>query len=311
MSSSPQPFYIRKQRSIPEILLDTIRYMAKNANALFLSAGFLALPLILISKAVAAYLTEDATPFNESILHKSELDKTTFIFYCILFGVFVLGLGVYNFILNKFMGLANQLPTTKASADTIRQDFKAAFKEWLPNFVIIFILYDILWQIMHVLSGLQRDYNTSLDPDSDAISYYSQLALPYLPVLAVLPFLLFLLFAGLYLCYRDKSDTSAAATVLRDMTRKYYKKIFLSGAAILLVSFLAYYFLQKLVFLFYSIFSFLSMNMSFYMIFDLMKMAFSFAIIGFMQIAFILLLGSMEDDQESHYIRQQVDQIQS
>ncbi len=164
---------------------------------------------------------------------------------------------------------------------------------------------------MHLLLGLQRDYNSSLDPNPDVISYYTQVALPCVPVLVVLPFLLFLLFGSLYICYRDKSDTEAAARLLGAMIRKHYKSIFRSGISILLISFLTYYLLQKLLFLLSGIFSFLFMSINFYMVLDLTKLAFGLALIGFMQIAFILLLGSMEDDQEEHYIRQQVDQIQS
>lgn len=310
MKPCPEPFHIRKNRSLTEILMGTISYLGRNANALVLSAGILALPLILFSKAAAAYITEDSTPFHESIFHKSELSKKAFIFYCMLFSIFILGLGIYNFILNKFMAINDKSPTTLVSADLIKQDFKASFKRWFPNFLIIFIFYYGLSQVTHVLTGMQHEYNNTLDPDSDAISYYSQLAIPYLPVIAVLPFLVYLLFASLYLCYRDQTDTTATARLLMKNMRQNYKKIFLCSGAILVVAFLANYFLQKFLFVCFGIFSFLSINVSFYLLFDIIRMALGFAIVAFIQIACIILLGSMEDDAESHYIRQQMDQIQ-
>lgn len=304
-------FYIRKQRSIFQILQATVQYMGKHANVLFLSISLLALPFILLSTYVANYLTGDATPFDEFLSDKPTMDKPALVAYYLLFLFFVLGLGIYNMVINKFMMLSDRSASATITTDLIKQGSLESLKKWLPSFCFFFVAYYLLWHGIRLLFEFKTHYHEGLEVYADdPVTYYAELSIPYLPIIAITPFACYLVFSSLYVSFRDGADTTAALKTVWETGRNHLKKTFLGACAILLVAMVAYYLLNRLFLLmYYAMFS-ASLPEHFYMIVNIIRIGFGFSIITFMQIAFILLLGSTEDDQESHYIRQQLDKIE-
>lgn len=304
-------FYIRKQRSIFQILQATVQYMGKHANVLFLSIALLALPFILLPTYFANYLTHDSTPFDEFFYDKTSMDKPAFVAYCLLFVLFALGLGIYNMVINKFMVLSDRSASATITTDLIKQGFLESLKKWLPNFCFFFVAYYFLWHGIRLLFEFKTYYHNGLQVyTEDPVTYYSELSIPYLPIIAISPFACYLVFSSLYVSFRDGADTTAALKTVWETGRKHLKKIFLGACAILLAVMVAYYLLNRLFILMYYFMFSTSLPEHFYVLVNIIRIGFGFSIITFMQIAFILLLGSMEDDQESHYIRQQLDKIE-
>ncbi len=308
VNKKTKTFYITKTRNTMGVLKSAMAYVSNHAATLFFGIGILALPFILFSISASISLTDSINSFDRILYYKEKLDKNAFILFILTFLIYAIGLAIYNLAINKHLVLTDVAddPKEKASIANLRKGFTGELKHSAGNFSIFFIGYFIVRQFLFYIFSLLDNYQPGYDTNSDAIIfYYLEQIFKYVPILIIVPLSFYMLFASLFICYRDNTDTTIAVKKVWEITRTKLKKTWLTTSFILVIALFLFSGLDR-VFYFISIFSY---STHLYFALYILKTALSFIIIAYLQIANVVLFGSLEDEKEGIYLKRKIDEI--
>lgn len=286
-----EEFYITKTRSVSEIISISYRFFSVAAVPLLKALLLFAFPLIIVSIVTAIYVTNTLVPFDSLFEPDYFINNEIFVYNWVLYLFYVAGLYLYNLIINKHLVLSDSKEMVSwPSFAMMKENLIDEFRENISNFSVLFIIYFIAFHSI------------------DYFFFEDQLIrLVFLVLLG--PLVFYFLLTTLFVSRRDDCGVSKAFNKVLRCTQHKPGKAWLTSVLLLLIC----YFSNSVIGVFFHfanmLCGFLSAGTTIYTtIFILQKICTYFLIIQF-QISIVLLLGSLEDEMDGHYIGNKIDKV--
>jgi hypothetical protein len=183
--------------------------------------------------------------------------------------------------------------------------FFSDFPNYIINFIIIYIFYFLMQLGLDAFSGSELFFDKE-EIYSDPTSYYTNYIIMTIPTILVSPLLHYFCFTALFVSLRDNiSSTDGLKKVMR-ISKDKLKKIWIAGILIILICYISLSILLfTMRFLHYAL-----PAGSVYAIIGFASHVMYYCVYVFVGFASVIILGSIEDENEGYYIKSKIDKIE-
>lgn len=301
---------VRKTRKALDIFSISIQYTVRHARSIFSSIALMALPLVVLPRISATLITDNYNALDNLISYKDILSSRQFIFLVLAYAVWLLGIAVFNMVINKQLVLGETGSEGKVpNFWTIQKDLLPDMRNFIISFLILYAFYLVLNKGLDYVITWLRGEGFGTIVSGDPLSYVISLLLLSLPYCIATGMALFLGFSTLHICYRDELGANDAFKKVWRLIQTNSRKAW--GFSILLYAglFISYSILKSIYFgVFFNVIGGSLSNGNFLMLNLLLTFTACFFVIYF-QVAVLFLLGSLEDEAEGHSILKQIDAV--
>lgn len=265
-----------------------------------------AIPIVIISGIGANILSDNYDPFNNLVDLKQSLPSKNFMLLIILFISFIVGLGYYNFLINKSLTKGNTSDTNEEPSTK----FSEAWRTYAVNFVILYIVYYIMnnasWYLYEFIVG-----DATMGSASGILEFIWLTVINQIPLIAIMPIVFFFCFAASFISFRDNIGASEALAKIWETIKEkpltaWYHSFILAGLCYLFL-------LITKIFLIYGVTLLNSSNtgssIAFYYILTAIKMFMCYFFFIHTHISMVLLYGSFEDEKNGHFVKEMIDKL--
>jgi hypothetical protein len=300
---------IHKPRKAIEVIKDAFAYMTRDARVLLQALSIYSLGLIAVALLISYSLIGTAPTPERVIGYKDVATKNNFLFLVLSAIVYLGGYCTFTFAVNRLMFLRDARLNNSYFFKEIQPTFWEGFKTYIFNFVLVYIIY---FSVNLGLTIFSRS-NFLLDAsvmDPDPTNYVLELLILNVPSLLILPLLFYFCLSALFVSHRNNVGTSEALKKVFVTTQANFRKIWGCSILVILISYIGTLVVNmSLNYIAYFLFSYFSDAASFFMLSSLVQKVFALFFFLFIQIAIVILYGSVEDEVEGHYIRKKIDTV--
>lgn len=300
---------LRKKRKLTEIFSVSIHYASQHLRSLLGPLLAYAIPVILVAYTASFIVTKSTNSLNRPLDYVNWLNDGDFAAYIAAYVIYVLGLCLFNLIINKHLLLSGGSEQALYFGD-IKKDLAPNFRDNLLNFLIIFVIYFICDKLIKLMTEYFGGNTALYDQNATAIlSKLLEVLLMVLPVLLTMGIALFFCFAALFVCYRDRMETREALKKVGGLVQKKPGQVILYSALLLLMAFIFQVSVQLLVFGLNTLIGSTAYNINVFFVAELVRVFFACFAAAYLQLAMLFLLGSLEDEAEGHSLLEQIDNL--